>query len=112
MKSKDFLTLGELTPADLRLILSLSGKLNLSLEELILNGRILAKYMTGENRRLNFRLNPLEVRRNDTVRAKELILGKSYRELGMNKSTLWYVRKHLERTGTVRLYDKSSSRLR
>jgi CRISPR-associated protein Cas1 len=101
----------EITKDTARLLLE-KVKLNLSLEEIILNGRILAKYMTGENRRLNFRLNPVEVRSSDIVRAKGLILAKSYRELGMNKSTLWYMRKHLERTGTVRLYDKTASRLR
>jgi kynurenine formamidase len=38
---------------------------------------------------------------------KEMILTKSHRELEMNKSTLWYQRKRLRETGSVRLYDKT-----
>jgi len=37
----------------------------------------------------------------------ETILSKIASELGMNKSTIWYMKKRLERTGSIRLYDKT-----
>jgi len=33
-----------------------------------------------------------------------LIKSKSYRELGLNKSTLWYQKKRLEEAGSIRIY--------
>lgn len=38
---------------------------------------------------------------------REKILTKSHQELKMNKSTLWYQRKRLKETGSVRLYNKT-----
>jgi hypothetical protein len=86
-------------------------RFNLSLEEIILNGRILGKFMLDETKNLTFKLKPVEVRRNDTLRTKELIRAKSHRELRMNKSTLWYMKKRLEQTGTVRVYRKTLDQL-
>ena len=82
-------------------------KLNLSLEEIILNCRFFAKHLLGQ-RKLEFALKPVQVKRAfETDQIKEIILTKSARELGMNKSSLWYQRKKLEQSGTVRLYNKS-----
>jgi hypothetical protein len=44
---------------------------------MILNGRILAKYMLGTTRGLSFKLKPVKVKRSDTLHTKELILRKS-----------------------------------
>jgi len=82
-------------------------RFNLSLEEIIINSRRLAKYLLKENTSLAFKLRPLEPRRKDTIQAKGLIKSKSYRELGMNKSTLWYQKKRLEETGSIRIYNKT-----
>ena len=40
-------------------------------------------------------------------RIRETMLSKTTSELGMNKSTLWYMKKRLERTGSIRLYNKT-----
>ena len=83
-------------------------KSNLKLEEIILNSRRFASFLLGRSQGLDFNLKPIEVKEafeRDAV--KETILTKSHRELGMNKSTLWYQRKHLRETGSVRLYNKT-----
>ncbi len=82
-------------------------RMRLSVEELLHNCRILAKYLEGRTTILRFDLRPLNVRRDDTEEAKELIETKSARELGMNKSTLWYQKKQLNERGSVRIYRKS-----
>jgi hypothetical protein len=43
----------------------------------------------------------------ETQAVKSEILTRSQQDLGMNKSTLWYQKKRLEETGTVRLYNKT-----
>jgi CRISPR-associated protein Cas1 len=87
-------------------------RLNLSLEEILFNCRILAKFMLGNNKTLSFSLKPLQVKplfENDQV--KHAILSKSFRELGMNKSTLWYQKKRLSERGSIRIYNKTAFRL-
>ena len=83
-------------------------KLNLSLEELIFNCRVLAKHILGQKERLEFVLRPVRTGTlSESARVQEAILSKSASQLGMNKSTLWYMKKRLERTGSVRLYNKT-----
>ena len=81
---------------------------NLRLEEIVLNTRRFVSFLLGKSQRLEFALKPVtakEAFEKDAV--KEMILRKSHQELGMNKSTLWYQRKHLRETGSVRLYAKT-----
>ena len=83
-------------------------RFNLSLEEIILNTRRLARFMLGENTSLKFALKPVVVKESfETQNVKHRILNQSYRDLGMNKSTHWYQRKRLEETGSVRIYNKT-----
>lgn len=80
-------------------------KLNLSLEEIIYNARILAHYLLGRKLTLEISLRPVQVKplfENESVIAK--ILTKSYHELGMNKLTLWYQKKRLGETGSIGIY--------
>jgi len=85
-------------------------KLNLSLEELILNCRILAKHILGHKENLEFVLRPVRIGTlSESASIKETVLSKSASQLGMNKSTLWYMKKRLERTGSIRLYSKTKT---
>ncbi len=77
------------------------------MQEIIRNTRILARYLVGKTSKLVFDLQPIEVVRNDTLFAKELLLGKTARQLNMNKSTHWYQKKRLIDYGSIRLYSKS-----
>lgn len=83
------------------------ARFNLSLEEIIFNARILANFML-DKKNLLFNLKPIQVTPLfETDQVKQVILSKSYRELGMNKSTLWYQRKMLKEQGSLRLYNKT-----
>jgi CRISP-associated protein Cas1 len=83
-------------------------RFNLSLQEIIMNCRVLAKFVLGESRALSFNLKPIDFKPVfETDRVKGLILSKSARELGMNKSSLWYQKKRLSERGTIRLYNSS-----
>ena len=89
-------------------LLLMNFKLGLKLEEIILNTRRFANFLLGRNHSLEFTLKPVVVKEVFERNAvKEMILTKSHRELGMNKSTLWYQRKRLGETGSVRLYSKT-----
>lgn len=89
-------------------LLSQNFKSNLKLEEIILNSRRLASYLLGRSLRLEFTLRPVVVKEIfETSMVREKILTRSHRELGMNKSTLWYQRKHLRESGSVKLYSKT-----
>jgi CRISPR-associated protein Cas1 len=81
---------------------------NLSLEEIILNTRRFAGFLLGKSQSLEFALKPVAVKETfETQAVKERILTKSHRELGINKSSLWYMRQRLKETGSVRLYNKT-----
>jgi CRISP-associated protein Cas1 len=83
-------------------------KLNLSLDEIIFNCRILAKYLLGEKEALEFALKPVGTHTlSEPSRMREEILSKTASQLGMNKSTLWYMKKRIERTGSIRIYNKT-----
>ncbi|MDG7001549.1 MAG: CRISPR-associated endonuclease Cas1, partial [Nitrososphaerota archaeon] len=83
-------------------------KSNLKLEEIIINTRRFASFLLDRSQSLEFALKPIAVRKVfETQTVKEQILTKSHRELAMNKSTLWYQRKRLRETGSVRLYNKT-----
>lgn len=82
-------------------------KFNLKLEEITLNAGRLASFMLGKSWSLEFTLKPIAVREIfETQEVKEKIMTRSH-QLKMNKSTLWYQRKHLKETGSVRLYNKT-----
>ena len=81
---------------------------NLTLEEILLNIRIFAGFLVGKTENLFFALKPIQVKTIfERQRVKQNILTKSYKELGMNKSSLWYMKKRLEQTGSIRVYNKS-----
>ncbi len=83
-------------------------KLNLSMQEIIFNCRIFARYLLGKKADLAFELEPIPVRdRFETEKVKQKILSSNFRKLRMNKSTLWYQRKRLEETAAIRLYTKT-----
>lgn len=83
-------------------------KFNLSLEEIILNTRRLATFILGKSEKLDFALKPIQVKPLfENERVKQVILSKSARQLGMNKSTLFYQKQRLREKGSIRLYGKT-----
>ena len=80
-------------------------RFNLSMEELLFNSRLFARFLLEEKKTLDFVLRPIHVPKMfETDRIKSLILSKSARQLGVPKATLFYQKKMLRETGTLRLY--------
>ena len=62
--------------------------------------------MLGKDKILSFNLKPIEVRPVfETEQVEQAILAKSYKELGMNKSSIWYQKKRLNERGSIRLFN-------
>jgi hypothetical protein len=78
-------------------------------EEITLNARRFASFLLGRSKSLEVALRPVRVKGTFEKEAvKEMILTKkSHRELGMNKSALWYQRRRLKEIGSVRLHNKT-----
>lgn len=92
---------------DTKKLLIEKTRFNLELIEIVDNVRILSRYLMDKTRTLEFRLKSIDVKRLDTIGIKQMILSKSYRELGMNESTLWCQKKRLERSGSIRIYNNT-----
>ncbi len=57
---------------------------------------------------LHYALRSIQIRQNfETSKLKAIILSKTARELGMNKSTLWYQKKRVLERGSVRLFRRT-----
>lgn len=67
-----------------------------SLEVIIFNTRKLANFLL-EMKPLSSKLKP----NFESDEVKRAILSKSFSELGMNKSTLWYQKRRLEQNGNL-----------
>jgi CRISPR-associated protein Cas1 len=77
------------------------------------NIRALAAFAGGKTKTLSFGLQPLAIRRNDTVDLRQHILSISPAErkrLGINKSTLWYQKKKVSEGRAVKIYSKVIAR--
>lgn len=83
-------------------------RFNLTLEEIILNTRRLPNFMIRDNHTLAFVLKSIVIKKSfETEVVRNKILTQSYRELIMNKSTLWYQRKRLGETGSICIYNNT-----
>jgi len=74
----------------------------------------LAHYISGKKKELSFVVPHIEINRDDTVLLKEKILSMTPAErkrLGINKSTLWYLKKNIQSKDKVKIYDKILEKL-
>lgn len=74
----------------------------------------LANFVLDKSDKLKFEISPIKINRNDllSIRIKLLNMTKDEREsLGLNKSTLWYIQKHLKEGKKIELYDKVMSKI-
>ncbi|HXG73358.1 MAG TPA: CRISPR-associated endonuclease Cas1 [Candidatus Nitrosotenuis sp.] len=69
----------------------------------------LANYITDKTEKISFDVPKLEIKRNDDVTLQKKILKMSPSErkkLGINKSTLWYMKKNLKSGSKIKVYKK------
>ena len=73
------------------------------------NLRQLANFIVDKKKEFDFVIPKMNLNRNDDVELREKILNMSTDErkkLGINKSTLWYVKKNLSEGKTPKIYEK------
>jgi CRISPR-associated protein Cas1 len=69
----------------------------------------LAHYISEKKKNIEFAIPKLEIIRDDTIPLRERILSMTpdeRRKLGINKSTLWYMKKNIQSKDKVKIYDK------
>jgi CRISPR-associated protein Cas1 len=74
----------------------------------------LAQYVSNKKKTIEFVVPHIEIDRNDDLQIREKILSMSpdeRRKLGINKSTLWYMKKNISDGKSVKIYDKILSKL-
>ena len=69
-----------------------------------------ANLINDKNNRLDFKIPDFKIKNEDTLEFKEKILKMSpdeRKKLGINKSTLWYMKKNIQDGKSVKFYDKN-----
>jgi len=75
----------------------------------------LANFINDKKTKIEFDVPKIRIKREDTVHIQERILKMSTEErknLGINKSTLWYMKKNLESGKNIKIYDKTFSKIK
>lgn len=78
------------------------------------NVRILANHIIGKSNELRFCLPEIDMVREDSSSIRDRILNISPEErkkLGINKSTLWYQKKHIREGKRIKIYEKVSAKI-
>jgi CRISPR-associated protein Cas1 len=74
----------------------------------------LANFVIGKRRELQFVIPTTKIETNYAIELRQRILEMSpveRKKLGINKSTLWYQKKHLIETKRIKIYNKVYSKL-
>lgn len=69
----------------------------------------LAHFISDKKKTVDCTIPKLKINRDDTMILKEKLLSmtpEERRKLGINKSTLWYIKKNLESRDKIKIYDK------
>ena len=74
----------------------------------------LANFIIGKKKELDFVIPKIKLNRNDNVKLREKIMqmtAEERRRLGINKSTLWHIKKNLLAGKTSKIYEKVLSQI-
>jgi CRISPR-associated protein Cas1 len=76
--------------------------------------QMLANYIVDKQKELQFNVPDIPIKRNDDNATRDFILKmtpEQRKEMGINKSTLWYIQKNLREGKKVKLYYKVKVKL-
>ena len=79
------------------------------------NVRLLANYIIGKSSKLQFNVPEFKIKREDNtdIRSKVASLTPEDRKkLGINKSTLWYMQKHIKEGKRIKVYGKVMGKIK
>jgi CRISPR-associated protein Cas1 len=74
----------------------------------------LAQFIADKKKTLEIRVPPITINRDDNLELREKILSMTPEErkkLGINKSTLWYMKKNIQTKDKIKIYDKILEKL-
>ena len=74
----------------------------------------LANYILGKQKHLDFDIPKIQLKRGDDNEIKEKILSmtpEQRKEYGINKSTLWYMKKNIEQKKKINIYSKVKNKI-
>lgn len=78
------------------------------------NVQTLSNYTSDKQKELRFTVPGVPIKRNDDNETRDFILNmtpEQRKELGVSKSTLWYIQKNLREGKKIKLYDKVISKI-
>ncbi|MDE1870866.1 MAG: CRISPR-associated endonuclease Cas1 [Candidatus Micrarchaeota archaeon] len=78
------------------------------------NVRILGNHIIGKSNELKFSLPEIDIVREDNSNIRDRILNinpEERKKLGINKSTLWYQKKHIKEGKKIKIYTKTRAKL-
>jgi CRISPR-associated protein Cas1 len=78
------------------------------------NVQQLANYIQDRQKELHFNVPDVQIKRNDDNATRDYILSmtpEQRKELGINKSTLWYIQKNLRDSKKIKIYGKVKAKI-
>jgi len=78
------------------------------------NVRMLANYIMGKSSKLQFNIPEFEIKREDNTEVRNKVLSltpQDRKRLNINKSTLWYIQKHIKDEKKIKIYGKVMGKL-
>ena len=79
------------------------------------NVRLLANYIIGKSGKLQFNIPEFEIKREDNTEIRNKVLSltpQDRKRLGINKSTLWYMQKHVKEGKRIKVYGKVMDKIK
>ncbi|NDB88972.1 MAG: CRISPR-associated endonuclease Cas1 [Thaumarchaeota archaeon] len=79
------------------------------------NVQQLANFIADKIKRVEFVVPKMEINRDDTVLLRQKLLSmtpEQRKKLGINKSTLWYIKKNIQSKDKIKIYDKVLDKVR
>lgn len=73
------------------------------------NVRMLANYVIGTNKALDFKIPEVQIRRDDNLELRDRIsnmMPEERRELGLRRNTLWYMQRNIRDGKKIKIYKK------
>lgn len=79
------------------------------------NVRVLANYIIGKSDKLQFSIPEFEINRTDNTEIRNKVASltaEDRKRLGINKSTLWYMQKHIREGKRIKVYGKVMGKIK
>ena len=75
----------------------------------------MAKYLIGKSSKLQFDIPPIKIKREDNIVIRNKVLSltpEDSKRLGINKSTLWYIQRHIKEGKRIKVYGKVMGKIK